>query len=68
VRYVLVDLRNDAEGWVPLEVKYPASAGPMEYVTIKRHPELSSPLEHVARVRGARLAHQLQLKYIAHHL
>lgn len=68
MRVVVVDLRNDAEGWVPLEVEYPASAGLMEYDTIKRHPELSSPLEHVARARGVRLAHQLQLRYIPHRL
>ena len=59
-------MKNDTEGWVPLEVEYPGLE--TEYDVIERHPELSSPLLPVAAARGARLAHKLKLTYIAHHL
>ncbi len=70
MRGVLVDLRNDDEGWIPLEVEYrPASVDlPMSYTIIRPYPELSSHLRHVATDRGARLARSLHLIYIAHHL
>lgn len=70
MRGVLVDLLDDGEGYIPLEVDYlPASAGqPMEYRIIERHPELASPSRGAALERGRRLANQLHLVYIAHHL
>jgi hypothetical protein len=70
VHAVLVDLLDDAEGYVPLEVDYlPASAGqPMEYRIIKRYGELASQVRGVALARGAQLAADLKLIYIAHHL
>jgi hypothetical protein len=70
VHGVLVDLLDDAEGYVPLEVDYlPESAGqPMEYRIIERYGELASHVRGVALARGRVLAARLKLIYIAHHL
>jgi hypothetical protein len=69
VRGVLVDLKDDAEGWVPLEVEYqPASAGvAADWEVIERHPELASASLHVALQRGARLAVRLHVTHILHY-
>lgn len=70
MRGVLVDLLDDAEGYVPLEVDYlPASGGqPMEYRILERHPELASQSRGAALDRAMQLAKRLRLVYIAHHL
>ena len=67
---MLVDLRDDDEGYIPLEVEYqPASAAlPMTYDVVRPHPDLASHSRPTALQRGMRLAARLHLTYIAHHL
>jgi hypothetical protein len=52
VHGVLVDLKDDAEGWVPLEVEYPPVSADVrtDYQVIKRYPKLAS-LRSRARAR-----------------
>lgn len=70
MRGVLVDLLDDAEGFVPLEVDYqPKSNGqPMDYRILARHSDLASPSRAAALARGMQLAKRLKITYIAHHL
>jgi hypothetical protein len=66
VRRVLVHLKDDAEGWVPLEVEYhPAGAGRAADGDVKKwHPELASPLRRIAEARGVQLAARLHVEYM----
>lgn len=68
MRAVMVDLLNDAEGYVPLDVEYGPSSNVRPYTTVnQRHSELASQSHRVAVKRAVKLAERLHLPYISHY-
>jgi hypothetical protein len=66
VRVVLVDLRDDAEGYVPLDVEYREAPEAFPYRINRSYPELASRSARAAVNRAQCLARKLRLPYQSH--